>query len=103
MYTDAFLKQWLFYPDYIIHLKDGTDWIIETKGGEASGHSKNIDLQIGNKFNAFKEYAEKYNLHWGFVRDIDDELYINNTEFVDDMSDERWRPLEETVGGDVVG
>ena len=97
VYTDAFLKQWLFYPDYIIHLKDGTDWIIETKGGEASGHSKNIDLQIGNKFNAFKEYAEKYNLHWGFVRDIDDELYINNTEFVDDMSDERWRPLEEML------
>ena len=97
VYTDAFLKQWLFYPDYIIHLKDGTDWIIETKGGEASGHSKNIDLQIGNKFNAFKEYAKKYNMHWGFVRDIDDELYINNTEFVDDMSDERWRPLEEML------
>ena len=74
-----------------------TDWIIETKGGEASGHSKNIDLQIGNKFNAFKEYAKKYNMHWGFVRDIDDELYINNTEFVDDMSDERWRPLEEML------
>lgn len=97
VYTDAFLKQWLFYPDYIIHLKDGTDWIIETKGGEASGHSKNIDLQIGNKFNAFKEYAEKYNMHWGFVRDIDDELYINNTEFVDDMSDDRWRPLEDEL------
>ena len=42
------------YPDYIVHLKDGTDWIIETKGGEASGHSKNIDMQMGNKFNAFK-------------------------------------------------
>ena len=97
VYTDAFLKQWLFYPDYIVHLKDGTDWIIETKGGEASGHSKNIDMQMGNKFNAFKQYAEKYHLHWGFVRDIDDELYINNTEFVDDMSDDRWRPLEEEL------
>lgn len=97
VYTDAFLKQWLFYPDYIVHLKDGTDWIIETKGGEASGHSKNIDMQMGNKFNAFKQYAEKYNLHWGFVRDIDDELYINNTEFVDDMSDERWKPLEKEL------
>lgn len=97
VYTDAFLKQWLFYPDYVVHLKDGTDWIIETKGGESSGHSKNIDMQIGNKFNAFKQYAEKYNLHWGFVRDIDDELYINNTEFVDDMSDDSWRPLEEEL------
>ena len=44
-----------------------------------------------------KHYAEKYNLHWGFVRDIDDELYINNTEFVDDMSDDSWRPLEEEL------
>ena len=97
VYTDNLLKQWLFYPDYIVHLKDGTDWIIETKGGEASGHSKNIDMQMGNKFNAFKQYAEKYNLHWGFVRDIDDELYINNTEFVDDMSDDRWKPLSEEL------
>ena len=43
-------KAMAILSDYIIHLKDGTDWIIETKGGEASGHSKNIDLQIGNKF-----------------------------------------------------
>lgn len=67
------------------------------KGGEAYGHSKNIDMQMGNKFNAFKQYAEKYKLHWGFVRDIDDELYINNTEFVDDMSDDMWKPLEEEL------
>ena len=97
VYTDAFLKQWLFYPDYIVHLKDGTDWIIETKGGEVSGHSKNIDMQIGNKFNAFKLYAEKYNLHWGFVRDIDEELFINNTEYVEDMSDYRWKPLSSEL------
>ncbi|MCI8311923.1 MAG: DEAD/DEAH box helicase family protein [Lachnospiraceae bacterium] len=97
VYTDAFLNQWLFYPDYIVHLKDGTNWIIETKGGEISGHSKNIDMQIGNKFNAFKQYAEKYNLHWGFVRDIDEELYINNTEFINEMSDDRWRPLKEEL------
>lgn len=95
VYTDALLKQWLFYPDYIVHLKDGTDWIIETKGGEVSGHSKNIDMQIGNKFNAFKQYAEKYKLHWGFVRDINEELFINNTEFVDDMSDGNWVDLSE--------
>ena len=97
VYTDGIENQWLFYPDYIVHLKDGTDWIIETKGGETSGHSKNRDMQMGNKFNAFKQYAEKYHLHWGFVRDIDDDLYINNTEFVDDMSDDRWKPLEEEL------
>lgn len=86
VYMDGISKQWLFYPDYIVHLKDGTDWIIETKGGESSGHSKNIDMQIENKFIAFKQYAKKYNLHWGFVRDIDEELFINNTEYVEDMS-----------------
>lgn len=97
VYMDGISKQWLFYPDYIVHLKDGTDWIIETKGGESSGHSKNIDIQIENKFIAFKQYAKKYNLHWGFVRDIDEELFINNTEYVEDMSDDSWKPLEEEL------
>lgn len=87
VYTDALLKQWLFYPDYIVHMKDGTDWIIETKGGEQAGHSKNID--------AFKSYAEKYNLNWGFVRDSNEELYINNTKYADDMSDDNWRNLAD--------
>ena len=67
-------KQWLFYPDYIIKTTDGNIWIIETKGGMQAGHTKNIDRQVENKFNAFKEYAKKYNLHWGFVRDIDEEI-----------------------------
>lgn len=97
VYMDGISKQWLFYPDYIVHLKGGTDWIIETKGGESSGHSKNIDMQIENKFIAFKQYAKKYNLHWGFVRDIDEELFINNTEYVEDMSDDSWKPLEEEL------
>ena len=95
VYTDFIQHQWLFYPDYIVQMEDGTTWIIETKGGEVGGHSKNIDAQVGNKFNAFKQYAEKYGVHWGFVRDIDDELYINNTEYVEDMSDSNWRPLSE--------
>lgn len=95
VYTDYLQHQWLFYPDYIVEMKDGTTWIIETKGGEQSGHSKNIDVQVGNKFNAFKQYAEKYGLHWGFVRDINEELFINNTEYVEDMSNENWRPLSE--------
>lgn len=95
VYLDAFLKQWLFYPDYIVHMKDGTDWLIETKGGEVSGRSKNIDCQAENKFNAFKAYAEKYGVRWGFVRDINEELYINNTRYIEDMSDDSWKPLGE--------
>ena len=40
------------------------------------GKDKNIDIQIENKFNAFKNYAAEHSLHWGFVRDKDNQLYI---------------------------
>ena len=33
VYLDGFLKQWLFYPDYIVKTNDGQVWLIETKGG----------------------------------------------------------------------
>lgn len=90
-------KQCLFYPDYIIKTTDGNIWITETKGGMQAGHTQNIDRQVENKFNAFKEYAKKYNLHWGFVRDIDEELYINNTIYTEDMSGENWIPLYDVL------
>lgn len=95
VYVDGVGKQWLFYPDYIVHMKDGTDWIIETKGGEVAGHSKNIDMQVVNKFNAFKNYAQKYHLKWGFVRDESEDLFINNTEYVENMADEHWVDISE--------
>lgn len=75
--------------------KDGTVWVIETKGGESKGKDKNIDTQIRNKFEAFKRYAAGKGLHWGFVRDKDNQLYINNTEFAIDMADEHWVPLKQ--------
>lgn len=90
-------KQWLFYPDYIIKTTDRNIWIIETKGGMQAGHTQNIDRQVENKFNAFKEYAKKYNLHWGFVRDIDEELYINNTIYTEDMSGDNRIPLDDVL------
>lgn len=95
VYLDGLRKQWLFYPDYIVKMQDGTVWVIETKGGESHGVSKNIDDQIGNKFNAFKEYAAKHDIKWGFVRDLDNQLFINNTEFVLDMADTHWVPLQD--------
>jgi len=95
VYLDGIQNQWLFYADYIVMKKDGTVWVIETKGGEAKGKDKNIDRQIENKFNAFKTYAAQHDLHWGFVRDKDNRLYINNTEFVSDMADDHWKPLAE--------
>jgi len=95
VYVDGLQHQWLFYADYIIKKKNGTIWIIETKGGEARGQDKNIDRQIGNKFNAFKQYAQDKKINWGFVRDKDGDLYINNTVFAEDMADENWVPLSE--------
>ena len=94
VYKDGLKHQWLFYADYIVMKKDGTVWVIETKGGEAKGKDKNIDRQIENKFNAFKNYAADRNLRWGFVRDKDNRLYINNTEYAKQMSDENWKPIE---------
>ena len=90
-------KQWLFYHDYIIKTTDGNIRIIETKGGMQASHTKNIDRQVEKKFNAYKEYAKKYNLHWGFVRDIDEELYINNTIYTEDMSGDNWISLEDVL------
>ena len=95
VYLDSLQKQWLFYPDYIIKKKNGEVWIIETKGGESHGNDKNIDPQIENKFLAFQKYAKEHDLHWGFVRDKDQKLYINNTEFAEDMADEHWQPLDD--------
>lgn len=96
VYIDALQHQWLFYADYIVMMKDGTVWVIETKGGESHGQDKNIDKQIENKFNAFKKYAAEKRLHWGFVRDKDGQLYINNTEFALDMADEHWVALRNS-------
>ena len=95
VYVDSLQKQWLFYPDYIVKKTNGEVWIIETKGGEIGKKSKNIDMQVENKFASFKEYAEKKDLKWGFVRDKNDKLYINNTAYTDNMQNENWRPLKE--------
>lgn len=95
VYLDTLRKQWLFYPDYIVKKKNGEVWIIETKGGEIGRISKNRDIQVENKFAAFKEYAAEKSLKWGFVRDKNDKLYLNNTEYTDNMQTEHWKPLKE--------
>ena len=98
VYVDAVNHKWHFYPDFIVCDKDNKIWIIETKGGEnADGESKNIDIKVENKFEALKEYANKYNVNWGFVRDYDknDSLYLCNTEYTEDMENENWILLKE--------
>ena len=97
VYVDAVNHKWHFYPDFIVCDKDNKIWIIETKGGEnADGESKNIDIKVENKFEALKEYANKYSVNWGFVRDYDknESLYICNTEYTEDMENDNWMLLK---------
>lgn len=90
--------QKLFYPDYIIKVKDDDIvWVIEAKGGQKGKRDNNIDKQVSNKFETFKRYADQYNLHWGFVRDMNKDLYFNNTEYVSDLYDDKWVPLEYAI------
>lgn len=50
VYYDGMLNQCLFYPDYIVKMKDDSIWIIETKGGESdSGSDENIDKYGSNE------------------------------------------------------
>lgn len=85
LYSNEYGKQKLFYPDYILSIKNEL-WIIETKGGEnRNGSNANIDDFSAKKFNALKEYIMKYRLKGGFVvldeNGIDKELYITTTMF----------------------
>ena len=98
VYVDAVNHKWHFYPDFIVCDKDNKIWIIETKGGESTtGESKNIDIKVENKFEALKEYANEYNVNWGFVRDYDknDSLYLCNTEYTEVMENDDWILLKE--------
>ena len=97
VYEDNASHQRLFYPDYIVKLNDGSVWIIEAKGGEStSGQSRNRDIYAQRKFGKLKEYAQKYNVNFGFVREkyIDDEpkMFLCNTEYTEEISD-NWKSI----------
>ncbi|MDT0705714.1 DEAD/DEAH box helicase [Staphylococcus haemolyticus] len=96
-YRDGIGQVRLFYPDYIVQMTNGETWIIETKGGERSSHSQNIDPLSSIKFDAFKKYVEKRHpeLNWGFVRDIGEQLYLNNSEWTESIAgSEKWQQIE---------
>lgn len=59
------------------------------------GQLENIDEQIENKFYAFKDYAYRRKINWGFVRDKDTRLHINNTNYTKEMNNENWKRLED--------
>jgi type III restriction enzyme len=97
-YRTGFGQVSLFYPDYILQMTNGDVWIIETKGGERSGQSSNIDTMTPVKFSAFKKYVEKRHpeLKWGFVRDIGNQLFLNNTEWTEAIAgSQEWFPIEK--------
>ena len=97
-YRTGFGQVSLFYPDYIIQMKNGDIWIIETKGGERSGHTDNIDKMSPIKFDAFKKYVTKRHpeLKWGFVRDIGEKLFLNNEEWTEAIAgSDNWKSIEE--------
>lgn len=87
-----------FYPDYIVKMKNGDVYIVETKGGEsAKGEDKNIDEYAPLKYEALKAYLEKYNLKGAFIRDISGTLrYLNEGAWKDDMTD--WHSIDELFG-----
>ncbi|MCT1193498.1 helicase [Lactococcus lactis] len=86
-----------FYPDFIIKMKNGEIYIIETKGGEdVKGKDKNIDAYAPAKYEALKKYALEYGVEWAFVRDMNEELfYLNDGEWVDEMSGGTWKSITE--------
>ena len=99
VYSDNFGKAKMFYPDYILGIGKEI-WIIETKGGFSnSGESQDIDIYSPKKFDALKEYLEKYGLKGGFVRQDkhSQELCICIETYSDDISSASWSLLEETI------
>lgn len=96
VYRKAFRRAH-FYPDYIIGLKNGDVWIIETKGGMTDdGSSNNVDSYANRKFEALKEYGEEHTeIKWGFVRAIGTQLYLSNTVWCEDVTNRNvWKPIE---------
>ncbi|MDU6574008.1 MAG: hypothetical protein E6510_07295 [Gemella haemolysans] len=46
---------------------------------------KILMFKFENKFEEFKEFAKKHSYNFGIVRDRNDEMYLNKTEYIDDM------------------
>ncbi len=100
VYRVAF-RRYNFYPDYIIKMKNGDVWILETKGGAApDGTSANIDNYAAQKFDALREYGEQNpKIKWGFVRNFGVQLYVSNTIWDEDLfNQDVWKPIKDVIG-----
>lgn len=89
-----------FYPDFIVKMKNGDIYIIETKGGEDNqGRDKNIDEYAPVKYESLKDYASRHNIKWAFVRDFDEQLwYLNEGDWIDEMNNESWKNVDDLFG-----
>jgi type III restriction enzyme len=100
VYVDAFNKQKLFYPDYILMDNDNNIWIIETKGGfTKSGKSEDIDKFSPFKFVVLRNYLSEKVLKGGFVRldKSSDELCICTDEYSENIESANWKLLSEVL------
>lgn len=95
VYTTGFNVQRLFYPDYIVKLKNGDLWIIETKGGELAGKSKDYDEYTPVKFEALKEFVKDQHVQFGFVRDKNQRLFLNNTQYAESLDEAGWNLIKD--------
>lgn len=89
-----------FYPDYIIGMENGDIWIIEAKGGmTADGSSNNVDRYAGRKFEALKGYGSRHpEVKWGFVRAVGTQLYLSNTVWSEDVTNQNvWKAIEQFI------
>lgn len=100
VYEDSFGKQKSFYPDYIVGSRDGSIWIIETKGGfDRRGNSKDIDKFSARKFEVLKNYIDRYGLKGGIVREDEKsrKLCICMDNYSDDIMSADWKVLKEVL------
>jgi type III restriction enzyme len=97
-YEDSMHKVKLFYPDYILCVKERI-WIIETKGGfDKYGNSQDIDVYTPMKFEVLQRYLSQYDLCGGIVKeDGRHDIFICTENYVNDISNDCWKPLEEIL------
>lgn len=86
-----------FYPDFIIRMKSGEIYILETKGGiDQYGNSLNIDEYSESKYLSLKRYCNTHGYKWAFVRDKNDSLwYLNDDIWHESMTDGFWEPIDK--------
>ncbi|MGN0855841.1 MAG: DEAD/DEAH box helicase family protein [Candidatus Spyradenecus sp.] len=99
VYTDNSGKERLFFPDYLLCVRQ-TLWILEVKGGfTPGGQSENIDRFAEKKAEALANYCRRHHLHGGFVCEdkASRELLLFENGYADDLADPNWKPLATLV------